>query len=172
MIPAIPAIPIASSAPAIIRPERVPKCIWCDSREHSRRSDCVLFAEALKSENIKINENGRIAFASSGAEVPPAFGRGGMKAMYDLVFSTLAASQAGVHTITFDDGHGMDGDTQGVSVSTKEKGEWIEVDVEEKRKRDDGKFQRNPRRKIDGACQWTSVCGIGTGGFSDSSVAS
>lgn len=110
----------------------------------------MLFAEALKSGNIKINENGRIAFTPSGVEIPPAFGRGGMRVMYDLIFSTMA-SQAKVNTITFDDGYGTDGNVR--VVKKDEDDRWIEVDVEEKRKQDDGKFQRNARRKVDATWQ-------------------
>lgn len=145
----------ATPAAAPPRPKRIPRCIWCDSREHSRRSECNLFAEALKVGHIKINENNRIAFTSTNVEIPPAFGRGGMKMMYELVHppASVASPQGNVRTITFDDGGEMGGDTHSTSVSTKEKGEWIDVDVEEKRKREDGRFQRNARRKIDGAWQ-------------------
>jgi hypothetical protein len=77
-----------------------------------------------------------------------------MKMMYDLVHppATVPSSQGNVRTITFDDGACEMGGGS-CSVSVKEKGEWMEVDVEEKRKRDDGRFQRNARHKIDGAWQ-------------------
>jgi hypothetical protein len=77
-----------------------------------------------------------------------------MKMMYDLVHPPTSAtsSQGNVRTITFDDGvRELGGDTRTVSV--KETGEWIEADVEDKRKREDGRFQRNARRKIDGVWQ-------------------
>jgi len=76
--------PQVSAAPTS-RSDRTPRCIWCDSREHARRSDCTLFTEALNTGNIKINDHGRVAFTSTGAETPPAFGRGGMKSFYDVV---------------------------------------------------------------------------------------
>jgi hypothetical protein len=84
----ITAIPTSSSR----RIPRVSRCIWCDSPDHSRRSVCVLFAEALKSGNIRINEVGYVVLSSTGAEFPPAFGRGGMKRFYDAVCPPPAPS--------------------------------------------------------------------------------
>jgi hypothetical protein len=150
--PAASTVPAAPAAPP--RPEQIPRCIWCDSRDHFRRSEYTLFGEAMKAGHIKINENNRIALTATNAEIPPAFGRGGMKMMYNLVHPPTSAtsSQGNVRTITFDDGvRELGRDAR--SVSVKEKGEWIEADVEDKRKREDGRFQRNAQRKIDGVWQ-------------------
>jgi hypothetical protein len=80
---AIPTIPTSSSR----RTPRVSRCIWCDSKDHSRRSECALFIAAMKTGNIRINEYGRVVLSSTAAEIPPSFGRGGMKFTYDTVFS-------------------------------------------------------------------------------------
>jgi hypothetical protein len=74
------------------RVPRVSRCIWCHSPDHSRRSECMLFSEALKSGNIQINEIGHVVLSSTGAEFPPAFGRGGMKLLYDAIFPLPALS--------------------------------------------------------------------------------
>jgi hypothetical protein len=83
--PAIATIPTSSSRLVL----RVSRCIWCDSPDHSRRSDCALFAEALKTRNIRINEVGHVVLSSTAAEIPPAFGRGGMKSVYDVLYPQL-----------------------------------------------------------------------------------
>jgi hypothetical protein len=82
---AIPTIPTSSSRCVPCTP-RVSRCIWCDSHDHSRRSECALFVIAMKTGNIQINEYGRVVFSSNGAEIPPAFSRGGMRSLYDTVF--------------------------------------------------------------------------------------
>jgi len=151
----VASVPSTASAPTPVavpapRSDRIPRCIWCDSREHSRRSDCALFMDALKTGNIKINENGRVAFTSTGAEIPPAFGRGGMKSLYDVVYPAAAApTQAATRAITFDDG--SDDRVHGTRIATvgKDKDEWIDVTVDEKRPRDDGnRLPRNVRRRM------------------------
>jgi hypothetical protein len=48
-----------------------------------------LFAEALKTRNIRINEVGHVVLSSTAAEIPPAFGRGGMKSVYDVLYPQL-----------------------------------------------------------------------------------
>jgi hypothetical protein len=60
------AIPTSSSRHV----PRVSRCIWCDSSVHSRRSEYGLFIDAMKTGNIRINEYGRVAFSSTGAEIP------------------------------------------------------------------------------------------------------
>jgi hypothetical protein len=77
----IPTIPTFISR----RVPRVSRCIWCDSPHHSRHSECSLFIQAMKTGNIRINEVGYVVLSSTGAEFPPAFGRGGMKLLYDTV---------------------------------------------------------------------------------------
>jgi len=132
--------PVTSPNP---RSDRTPRCIWCDSRDHSRRSDCTLFADTMKTGNIKINENGRVAF-STGGEIPTAFGRGGMKSIYDVVYPAPAQSQATVRAITFDDGNYEDG----AWVTTITKDELVDVTVDEKRARDEGRLPRNVKRRV------------------------
>jgi hypothetical protein len=100
-ISAIPTIPASSSR----RVPRVLRCIWCDSRDHTRRSECSLFIDAMKTGNIRINKYGRVAFSSTAAEIPPAFGRGGMKSMYDTVFPVKSTppSRGLLRFYTYDD---------------------------------------------------------------------
>jgi len=84
--------------------------------------------------NIKINENGRVAFASTGAEIPSAFGRGGMKSLYDIVYAATAApTQAATCAIAFDDR--SDDGVHGTRIVTvgRDKDEWVDVTVDEKR---------------------------------------
>jgi hypothetical protein len=45
----------------------------------------------MKTGNIRINEYGRVAFSSTGAEIPPAFSRGGMKSIFDAAFPATYA---------------------------------------------------------------------------------
>jgi len=93
-------VPVNSS-----RPERISHCSWCDSRDQSRRADCTLFAEALETGNIPINEIGHV-FTSSGTEIHPAFGRGGMKLLYDAVYPVKPAVSQGfnVRLSTYENG--------------------------------------------------------------------
>ena len=134
---------------AVTVPARNPHCIWCDSREHSRRSDCTLFIEALTTGNVKINENGRVAFTSTGAEIPPAFGCGGMKSLYDVVYPAAAPVQAAARAITFDDGSDEGVHDLRIVTLGKEKDEWIDMSVDEKRTREDGnRLPRNVCRRM------------------------
>jgi hypothetical protein len=64
----------------------VSHCIWCDCPDHSCRSECRLFIHAMKTGNVRINEYGRVVLSSTGAVLPPAFGHGGMKSIYDVVY--------------------------------------------------------------------------------------
>jgi hypothetical protein len=88
-------IPILAS-----RPDHVSCCIWCDSPDHSNR---ILFAEALETGNIRINEVGHVVLSSTNAEIPPAFGRGGMKLLYDTVCPPPAPSRGLLHMYAYDD---------------------------------------------------------------------
>ena len=95
-IAAIPMIPMTTSPPA-----HISRCIWCHSQDHSLRSECTLFAESMKSGNIRINEIGPVVLTSTGMEIPPAFGRDGMRHFYDLVCPPVSAD---VHLVTYDNG--------------------------------------------------------------------
>jgi len=141
---------LAAPAPiAVTAPAHISRCIWCHSCDHSHRSDCALFIEALKIENVKINENGHVAFISTGTEIPPAFGRGGMKSLYDIVYLATASVQAAAHAITFDDKNDEGVHNSRIIKLEKEKDEWIVVSVDEKRACEDGNYLPcNVRRRI------------------------
>jgi hypothetical protein len=66
--------------------------------------DCALFAEALKSGNIRVNEVGHVVLSSTGAEIPPAFGRGGMKLLYDTVYPSSSPSHGLLRLYNYNDG--------------------------------------------------------------------
>src|SRR5579862_2516556 len=157
-----PMAPTASaSVPATTgnRPERVPRCIMCDSKEHSRRDDCVFYQEAIATGNIKLNDRGRVVFAANGAEIPTQFGKGGMKRIYELTYPPLTgdlAIQSSSRNVTFDDGnYASIGEGHGVRVTTLdfENGirtdRIIDADVEEKRKRDEFDRTRQTRRRME-----------------------
>src|SRR5579862_9006754 len=156
-----PTVPTTSATvPTAIgnRPERMPRCIMCDSKEHSRRDDCVFYQEAIATSNVKLNDRGRVVFAASGAEIPTQFGKGGMKRIYELTYPLLTgtpAIQGSTCTITFDDNYTSIGEGYGVRVTTLdfEKGtrtdRIIDADVEEKRKRDEFDRTRQTRRRME-----------------------
>jgi hypothetical protein len=93
--PALPAAPtVISTIPTFHPILRVSRCIWCDSPDHSRRSECSLFIHAMKSGNIRINKVGYVVLSSTGAELPPSFGRGGMKSVYDVFLPPTSDSNS------------------------------------------------------------------------------
>jgi hypothetical protein len=98
-----PTVPTATIPILASHPDRVSRCIWCDSPDHSRRSDCTLFAEALETGNVRINEVGHVVLSSTGAEIPPAFGRGGMKLWYVTVCPPPAPSRGLLRMYAYDD---------------------------------------------------------------------
>jgi hypothetical protein len=55
-----------------------PRCIWCDSTEHIRRS-CPELPLAIQKGLIRFNDKNRIVNATTGQELPPNYSRGGMK---------------------------------------------------------------------------------------------
>ncbi|CAM6118265.1 unnamed protein product [Calypogeia fissa] len=60
-------------------------CMWCDSKEHSRR-DCQDLRDALDGQHVKyVGEPGkrRLALFDTGEEIQVNFGCGGMKALVD-----------------------------------------------------------------------------------------
>jgi hypothetical protein len=57
----------------------------------------------MKTGNIRINEYGRVVFSSNGTEIPPAFGRGGMKLLYDTVCPLPTPSHELFRMFAYDD---------------------------------------------------------------------
>ena len=58
-----------------------PRCMWCDSFDHSRR-ECEEFTEALRSDRVFFKE-GRIHSRESGFPLETNFGKGGMKGLME-----------------------------------------------------------------------------------------
>jgi hypothetical protein len=59
-------------------PARIPRCVFCDSTEHSRRSNCSEFGDYLRKGRVYINNEGRIVDGVTKQELPTMFGKGGM----------------------------------------------------------------------------------------------
>jgi hypothetical protein len=162
------------------RPTWVPRCMYCDSLVHTRRSDCPEFQEALGRGVIGINEKGRVKLMATGEELPLMFGKGGMKVVVQSKLATgtsgivstnlvtvhapqtslttdaTTPTAAGVATISFDDrtgsygvlGKNFDEYVRAASLNPG-KEQWIDVEVEEKRKRGDGNPGRRVRQRAD-----------------------
>ena len=56
------------------------------SRFHSRRSECSLFVDAMKTRNVRINEHGRVVLSSTDPEIPLAFSHGNMKFFCEVLY--------------------------------------------------------------------------------------
>jgi hypothetical protein len=138
--------------------ERCSRCHYCDSTEHAKRNYSVL-SDNIRKGQVLINEKGRIVNAVSGENLPLMFGKGGMKRIVELsqprvplpappTTATLTATPTSmplvnVSNITLDDEpFGTLGEGS-VRVTTLDfdngilTDEIIDVDVNEKRKRND-----------------------------------
>ena len=144
----------APSNPRSLSPrtnERIARCIWCDSTDHSRHDLCSDFLDKLKNGLIRINENGRISITVIGEEIPTMFGRGGMKKLFDLQHRPMIVSNRNVMAEMC----GSIGNGNSVRLMTFDRygnitHEIIDADVNEKRKRDSLEpLRRNVRSRID-----------------------
>jgi hypothetical protein len=127
---------------------RVPRCVFCDSTEHTR-GQCAELADAVRKNVVRFNEKNRVVSVASGEEIPSMFGKGGMKRLLNL-----ATPAADVRVITYDDQNLAvlgEGSTR-VTTYDFERGirtdEIIDADVEEKRKKDDVERTRRVRSRI------------------------
>jgi len=147
-----------TSAPAPVtrafgdRPQR---CIYCDSTDHFKRFECSELQEAIRTQRVRINDEGRVVSMATGEELPLMFGKGGMKRFINLS-QPLPATPVAVNNITFDDdNYGSLGSSGSVQITTLdfEKGtrtdEFIDADVYEKHKRNDLEQNRRVRTRID-----------------------
>ncbi|HEU4342387.1 MAG TPA: retropepsin-like aspartic protease [Candidatus Binatia bacterium] len=139
----------ASTQSSATRPLR---CLWCDSPDHVRRN-CSEFTAALQSGITRFNENRRLINCATGEELAVMYGRGGMKA---LISNSPPASAVNVSTrnILLDDPYAHVG--HGAILRTTldfEKGtrvdEIVDVNVDEKRKRDSEPRFRNVRPRTE-----------------------
>ena len=92
----------------------------------------------MKIRDVKINENGRIAFTFTGVEIPSGIRYGRMKPSYDVIYLAAAPVQATARTITFHDGNNKVLHGSPIIILEKGKDKWIDVSVDEKRAREDG----------------------------------
>jgi hypothetical protein len=137
-----PNVPIPASTSFPRGPRR---CIWCDSTEHLRK-ECPTFDTVFKSGGVGFNNQGRVILTSTGQELIPAYGRGGMKAFYESQpQAPVPVRQVSVNAISFDDGFGS---SAGTRITKLDGEEWVDVSVEEKRKRDGMDFVKNARPRM------------------------
>src|SRR5438552_2806461 len=130
--------PRTNTIPATGFPNRIPRCIWCDSTDHTKRQ-CTELTIAAQKGLIRYNLENRIVNGSTGQEIPQMFNRGGMKKLFETqpapsTFQTNNISlepvaelgnSGTVHVVTLD----FDGEVR--------TDEIIDVDVLEKRRRDE-----------------------------------
>lgn len=74
-------------------------CIWCDSTNHIHQPDCSELDEALKKGLVAINIRNRIINAITKEEIPPMFGRGGMKKVFEATTTTPAVAVTNAITL-------------------------------------------------------------------------
>ena len=122
--------------------DRQPRCLWCDATDHLRKF-CPSFMETLKSGKIRFNDEFHLTNAATGVELPLNFGRGGQEAIFrQQQASTIPLTSPNVNAITLEPQYATLGTENSVMLTiinddgTAEH-QIIDVDVEEKRKRDD-----------------------------------
>ena len=144
---------------ASFRPPRTPRCVWCDSTEHARR-ECASFADSLKAGTVRLNEQNRVVLTRTDTELPTAYGRGGMKSLFDA-FQPATTRSVNVNAISFSDGLGKSYPQTRIA-SAGPSGEWIDADVEIKRKRDGMDFAKNSRPRTQAPPNYNSQPSVPT----------
>ena len=142
----------------------IPRCTWCDctnSNDHTYRRDCSSFMEHLRDGKVRVNEKHRVINASTGEEFPLNYGRGGIKALYEASSRTTTSPISNVTAITVEPIARLgNSPTIHLTKIDFEKGtkseEIIEVDVYEKRKRDEI-LKRRMRPRLDDDVQPPSL---------------
>src|SRR5271169_4351129 len=132
---------------------RVPRCIFCDSTDHTKQQ-CSDLSTAIRKGLIRMNDQNRIVNAVTGEEIPTMFGRGGMK-------KTLEENQTPAPPMTVNnanitlDRFGSIGNEGSVRVTYLDfdndtrTDEIIDADVYEKRRRDEYETRRRVRPRND-----------------------
>jgi len=82
--------PRTNTTPVTGFPNRIPRCIWCDSTDHIKQQ-CSDLRIAIKNGLIRYNNENHIVNASTGQEIPPMFNRGGMKIHLNLQNAVVSA---------------------------------------------------------------------------------
>ncbi|TMC20323.1 MAG: retroviral-like aspartic protease [Chloroflexi bacterium] len=145
----------------------IPRCTWCDctnSNDHTHRRDCSSFMEHLRDGKVRLNEKYRIINASTGEEFPLNHGRGGIRALYEASSRTTTSPISNVTAITVEPIAQLgNSSTIHLTKIDFEKGtkseEIIEVDVYEKRKRDEI-LKRRMRPRLEDDVQPPSLAPI------------
>jgi hypothetical protein len=125
--------------------ERFSNCIWCDATDHMRQL-CPAFMDVLREGKVRYNENRRLVNIATGEELPLNFGRGGQQAIFKQQLASTAAAQlsgsSNVNAITAEPQYATLGSENSVVLTTlyddgTARHDIIDVEVDEKRKRDD-----------------------------------
>jgi hypothetical protein len=154
--PALVPVPTAvGSYPPSARPpprtECVSRCIFCDSVDHLTLQ-CTDLLTALSAGIVKYNDKGRLAFVSTGDELPLMYGKGGMKRLLPLAPAQVQNVSTSMITVG-DTTYGRLGSGGSILRTTLDfdTGERIEkivdVEVEEKRKWDGPTDGPRPKRQ-------------------------
>jgi hypothetical protein len=64
-------------------------CVYCESLEHTQRSQCPDYAEATPKGLVHINEKNHVVNAMMSEELPTAFGHGGMKKALEQYLASI-----------------------------------------------------------------------------------
>lgn len=125
--------------------ERFSNCIWCDATDHMRQL-CPAFMAVLREGKVRYNENRRLVNIATGEELPLNFGRGGQQMIFKQQLASAAAAQlsgsSNVNAITAEPQYATLGSENSVVLTTlyddgTARHDIIDVEVDEKRKRDD-----------------------------------
>jgi len=155
--PAMTAAPTAAPTATPLmnpRPFRPPRCVWCDTTEHTR-ADCFDLAVAIRDGLVKRNESGRLIDARTGNELPTMFGKGGMKVLFAAMLAAAPVPTSVVSAITLEPPLARLGHTDTIFRTTidfetgERMEEIIDVSVEPKRARGHEKDTRNTRQRLD-----------------------
>jgi hypothetical protein len=158
-------LPVENTSRAASRPKWEPRCIYCDSLEHTQKRLCSERQEAEDKGWISQNDSGRICWKETGEELPTMFGKGGMKVIVQARLATRTPSvskvnpnvtntrMASVGAITFEDGgeYGKLGSSMQMAMVQASEDQWVEVDVEEKRKHGGTNQNRRVKPRLDGS---------------------
>src|SRR5579859_75902 len=135
--------------PGIMVPRSI-SCHWCKSADHVR-SKCPLFNEVLQSGKILWNESHHIVLAATGEEIPLNWRGGGQKEIFDSEMAKVSktTAKASTNVIVAEPAYGSLGEDRSIIYATLYddgtiKEEVVDVEVEEKRKRDD--FEQSGHR--------------------------
>ena len=159
---ALPAESTRLGAQTTSRPRWEPRCIYCDSLEHTQKRLCPERQEAEDKGLISQNDSGRICWKDTGEELPTMFGKGGMKIIVQARLATrtpatkvvpnASTRMVSVGAITFEDGgeYGRLGSSMAM-IHDGSVDQWMEADVEEKRKYGGGNLGRRVKPRTTGS---------------------